>query len=76
MEHQGLAHFLSTQERIFNRITMAIILAAITLGSSILVLAKVPPMWKDIPIIGLIGFLAASVLGSWLLISIIRGGRM
>lgn len=76
MEHQGLAQLLSTQERIFNRITMAIILAAITLGSSILVLAKVPPMWNDIPVIGLIGFLAASVLGSWLLISILRGGRM
>ncbi len=76
MEHQGLAQLLSTQERIFNRITMAIILAAITLGSSILVLAKVPPMWNDISVIGLIGFLAASVLGSWLLISIIRGGRM
>lgn len=76
MEHKGLSLFLGTQERIFNRITMAIILAAITLGSSILVLAKVPPMWNDIPLIGLIGFLAASVLGSWLLISILKSRRM
>ena len=76
MEHQGLDVMGRKHEQISNRITMAIILASITLGSSILVLAEVPPLWHEIPVIGLVGFLGATVLGFWLLISIMRSGRM
>jgi ubiquinone biosynthesis protein len=76
MEHQGLDAMSRKHEQISNRITMAIILGSITLGSSILVLAQIPPLWHDIPVIGLLGFLAATVLGFWLLISIFRGGRI
>jgi len=76
MEHQGLDNMSARHERIFNRITVSITLAAITLGSSILVLAKVPPMWHDIPVIGLVGFLGAAILGFWLLLSIIRHGKL
>ena len=76
MEHQGLDNMSARHERIFNRITVSITLAAIILGSSILVLAKVPPMWHDIPVIGLVGFLGATILGFWLLLSIIRHGKL
>ena len=76
MEHQGLDHIGRKHEQISNRITMAIILASITLGSSILIHAEVPPLWHDIPVIGLVGFLGATILGFWLLISILRSGRM
>ena len=69
MEHQGLNRIGRKHEQISNRITMAIILASITLGSSILVLAEVPPLWHDIPVIGLVGFLGATILGFWLLAS-------
>jgi len=76
MEHQGLDRIGLKHEQISNRITMAIILASVTLGSSILVLAEVPPLWHDIPWIGLMGFLGATILGFWLLFSILRSGRM
>ena len=76
MEHQGLDVMSRKHEQITNRITMAIILGSITLGSSILVHAKIPPLWHDIPLIGLLGFLAATVLGFWLLISIFRHGKL
>ncbi len=76
MEHKGLNTISRKHEGMGNRITMAIILASITLGSSILVLAEVPPLWHEIPVIGLVGFLAATVMGFWLLLSMFRSGRM
>ena len=76
IEHKGLDPMLRSHERISNRITFAIVLASITIGSSLIVHSKIPPLWHDIPVIGLIGFIAATVLGFWLLISIFRNGKM
>jgi ubiquinone biosynthesis protein len=42
----------------------------------LIVLSGIPPKWHDIPIIGLIGFLIAGMMGFWLLVSILRHGRM
>ena len=67
---------LKTHGQISNRIAFAIVLASIIVGSSLIVLSKIPPMWNDIPVIGLIGFLATGILGFWLLISILRHGKM
>ncbi len=76
IEHKGLDPMLYSHERISNRITFAIVLASIIIGSSLIVHSKIPPLWHDIPVIGLAGFLAATVLGFWLLISIFRHGKM
>jgi len=76
IEHKGLNPMLKTHEKISNRITFAIILASITIGSSIIVHSKIPPLWQDIPVIGIVGFLAATILGFWLLISIFRQGKL
>jgi ubiquinone biosynthesis protein len=46
------------------------------IGSSLIVLAGIPPKWHDIPVIGLAEFVIAGVMGFWLLISILRRGRM
>ena len=67
---------LKTHGQISNRIAFAIVLASIIVGSSLIVLSKIPPMWNDIPVIGLIGFLATGILGFWLLISILPHGKM
>jgi ubiquinone biosynthesis protein len=76
IEHKGLAPMLKTHSQISNRIAFAIVLASIVVGSSLIVLSKIPPMWNDIPLIGLVGFLSAGILGFWLLISILRHGKM
>ncbi len=75
-EHRGLEPMLSTHDRISNRIAFAIVLAALIIGSSLIVLSGIPPKWHEIPIIGLAGFVIAGVMGFWLLISILRRGRM
>ncbi|MEA1968379.1 MAG: AarF/ABC1/UbiB kinase family protein [Thermodesulfobacteriota bacterium] len=75
-EHRGLEPMLAAHERISNRISFAIVLASLVMGSGLIVLSGIPPKWHEIPVIGLIGFLVAGAMGFWLLISIMRSGRM
>ena len=55
IEHKGLAPMLNSHERIVNRLVFAMVLASIIIGSSLIVLSKIPPFWNGIPIIGIIG---------------------
>ncbi len=75
-EHRGLEPMLATHERISNRIAFAIVLAALIIGSALIVLSGIPPKWQEIPVIGLAGFLIAGLMGFWLLVTIVRRGRM
>lgn len=75
-EHRGLENFFKTLDQISNRIVFAIVLAALIVGSSLIILSGVPPKWNDIPIIGIIGYIGAGLMGFWLLISILRHGKM
>lgn len=75
-EHRGLEKLALVLDKISNRIAFAIVLAAQIIGSSLIILSDIPPKWHDIPLIGLAGFLVAGIMGFWLLLSIIRHGRM
>ncbi|MBI5863839.1 MAG: AarF/ABC1/UbiB kinase family protein [Planctomycetes bacterium] len=75
-EHRGLDRFVDSNERIANRISFAIVVAALIVGSSLIVNAQIPPKWNEIPVIGLLGYLAAGVMGILLLIAIIRHGLL
>jgi ubiquinone biosynthesis protein len=72
IEHKGLSPMISHHERIANHIVFAIVLASIIIGSSLIVHSKLPPFWHGVPIIGLVGYVSAGLIGFWLLISIIR----
>lgn len=71
--HQGLEPLLVTLHQSCNRMAFAIVLASLVIGSGLIVHSGVPPTWRDIPIIGLAGFLVAGVMGLRLLFSIARG---
>lgn len=75
-EHRGLGELIDSNERIANRVSFAIVVAALIVGSSLIVHSEIPPTWHGIPVIGLAGFLAAGVMGFLLLVAIIRHGRM
>ncbi len=76
IEHSGLDLLRSALDQVSNRIAFAIVLASLIIGSSLIVLSGIPPKWNGIPVIGLFGFLFAGIMGFWLLLSIIRHGRM
>jgi len=75
-EHQGLENMLATHDQISNRISFSIIIAALLIGSALIVIAETPPMIYGISMIGIIGFLAAAIMGIWLLIAILKKGRL
>lgn len=75
-EHRGLESFMHKLDQITNRIAFAIVIAALIIGSSIIVYAAIPPLIKDVSLIGIIGYIAAGILGFWLIISIINSRKM
>ncbi len=74
-EHVGLDPMRRTLDRVVNRIALAIVIAAVIIGSSLLVNARVPPLVSDVSIIGIVGYVIAWILGIWLVLSILRSGR-
>jgi ubiquinone biosynthesis protein len=73
---KDLDKMLATHDQISNRISFSIIIAALIIGSALIVISNMPPLLYGISLIGLIGFLTAGFLGVWLLIAIIKKGRL
>ncbi len=67
---------MMTQDQTSNRISFAIIIAALILGSAIVLNSRIPPLILGVSVIGIAGFIAAAVMGIWLLVAIIRRGRL
>jgi ubiquinone biosynthesis protein len=74
-EHRGLERLIGELDRSSNRISFAMVIAALIVGSSLIFQTGVGPKLFGYPVLGLGGFLLASILGIWLLISIMRSGR-
>ena len=75
-EHKGFEPVLYTYNQISNRISFSIVIAALIIGSALIVFAKTPPLFHGLSIIGIIGFISAALMGVWLLVAILRKGRL
>lgn len=72
-KHQNLENLYKTFDVVSNRISVAILVAALIIGSSLIVLANIPPyVFENVPIIGFIGFVISGLLALWLVISVLR----
>ena len=58
-----------------DRLTMGIVIAGLFIGSSVLYYARVQPIVFGIPVIGLIGYIVALVLGLWIISQIMNEQR-
>jgi ubiquinone biosynthesis protein len=76
IEHKGFDNLMTTHDRVSNRLSFSIIIAALLIGSAMIVTTKVPPLVFGISLFGIIGFIGASLMGIWLLIGILRKGRL
>ncbi|NOZ59093.1 MAG: ubiquinone biosynthesis protein UbiB, partial [Euryarchaeota archaeon] len=63
-------------ELMSNRISFALITSAIVVGSALIMQTDKGPSLLGYPLLGILGFLFASVLGTVLLLSILRSGRL
>jgi ubiquinone biosynthesis protein len=76
LEHHGLETMLATHDQISNRLAFSIIIAALIIGSALIVISETPPLIFGISLIGIILFSAAALMGIWLLVAILRKGRL
>ena len=58
-----------------NRLTMALIVVGLYVGSSIVYFAGVPPIVFGIPVVGFMGYVVAFVLSVWIVFDIYFKGR-
>jgi ubiquinone biosynthesis protein len=75
LEHRGLEKMDATIDRASNRIAFSLIISSLIIGSSFIMSTHTSPFFFGYPALGILGFSFAAVLGVWLVISIIRGGK-
>jgi len=78
IRHENLEHLTKEMDRSSNRVAFALVIAAIIVGSSVVISAGAQAQVMNIPIqwIGIGGYLFAGILGIRLLWAIFRSGRL
>lgn len=73
--HRGLEYLVGELDRSSNRIAIGLIIAALIIGSSLIVLSGAGPKLFGLPAFGLVGFTAAFILGFFLVLLVLRSGK-
>jgi ubiquinone biosynthesis protein len=76
MKHEGIDRLIRDMDRSSNRIAFSMIISAILLSSAIMHATGAGPSIYGMSLLGITAFGIALILGIWLLISIIRSGRL
>jgi ubiquinone biosynthesis protein len=75
-EHRGLERLITEMDRSSNRLAFSLIIAALIIGSSIIVFFDKGIHIFGFSVFGLIGYIIAAILGLWLVIAILRSGKL
>jgi len=70
--HENLGGLINTLDSIINRLTFGIIIAAMIIGSSMIITTGIGPFLFGFPALGVVGYLISGVLGLWLIFTILR----
>lgn len=77
VNHEHLEGLIQTMDKSSNRISFALIIAALLIGSSLLVSQQGTVLGLlTLQTLGIIGYIVAAVIGIWLIISIIRSRHL
>ncbi|MBN1352175.1 hypothetical protein JXJ21_22440 [candidate division KSB1 bacterium] len=76
LQHRRLENLIIELERSSNRIAFSLIIAAIIVGSSLIMVLEKGPILFGYPLFGILGYLFAGMLGVWLVVSILRSGKL
>jgi ubiquinone biosynthesis protein len=74
-EHKNLGGLRNTLENISSRLTFGIIIAAMIIGSSMIITTGVKPLLFGFPAFGMIGYIISAIAGLWLIYNIIKTRR-
>lgn len=75
-EHQGLSKFIAEMDKSSNRVSFSLVISALIIGSSLIIMANKGPLLYGLPVIGILGFIFAGILGLGLAVGILRSGRL
>ncbi|NJD89938.1 MAG: AarF/ABC1/UbiB kinase family protein, partial [Geobacter sp.] len=76
LEHRGLDQFTRDMDRSINRLSSSLIIAALIVGSSIVMQVNKGPQLFGFPLFAFLGYSIACMIGLIWLIGIIRSGRL
>jgi ubiquinone biosynthesis protein len=76
LEHRGLDRLINDLDKSSNRISFSLLIAALIVGSSLIMQTDKGPMLLGFPALGFVGYTIAALLGLWLAIAILRSGRL
>ncbi len=76
VESESLRGLTVAVNRAVSRLAISIIIGALLIASSILIYARVGGEYNHIPVLGLVGFAFAGVLGLYVIWSMFRGGKI
>ncbi|MRR53593.1 MAG: AarF/ABC1/UbiB kinase family protein [Deltaproteobacteria bacterium] len=76
LEHRGLEHFIRELDKSGNRLSSSLIIAALLIGSSLIMQTDKGPHLLGVPILAFLGYTVAGLMGVWLLVGIFRSGRL
>ena len=76
LDFKGFENMMTNQDQISNRVSFAIIIAALIIGSAVIIISDTPPIVLGVSLLGLIGFVTAFVMAIWLLFAILRRGKL
>lgn len=76
IQHRGLDHLIRELDKSTNRLSFSLIIAALIIASSLIMQLNRGPRLFGLSAFGLIGYLIAAILGFWLIIAILRSGRL
>jgi len=76
LEHRDLSKNVNELNKMINRMVIGLVISSMIIASSLILNTNIGPKYADISIIGLLGYGIAAFMGFWLLISIIRSGKI
>jgi len=76
LHHQGLEQLIKELDKSTNRLSFSLIIAALIIASSLIIQLNKGPFILGLSAFGLIGYVIAAFLGLWLVIAIMRSGRL
>ncbi|RKX19335.1 MAG: ubiquinone biosynthesis protein UbiB [Candidatus Zixiibacteriota bacterium] len=76
LQHKGLETLIKELDSSSNRLSVSLLVAGLIVGSSMIMTVDKGYMIFDVPLLGLIGYLVAGVLSIYLVVSILRSGRL
>lgn len=76
LEHRGLDRYIKELDKSINRLSSSMIIAALIVGSSIVMQTGKGPLLFNFPLFAFMGYSIAGLIGIVWLIAIIRSGRL